>query len=78
MAVILFVLWLVGFALGRGEGVPLARIADAVGTPAYVYSRASIEAAYQAEAERTGVSASRSGVPVASATVNAGTTTAAP
>lgn len=29
------------------EGVPLARIADAVGTPAYVYSRASIEAAYR-------------------------------
>jgi diaminopimelate decarboxylase len=28
------------------EGVSLARIADAVGTPAYVYSRASIEAAY--------------------------------
>jgi diaminopimelate decarboxylase len=40
-------------ATGRGtralhcEGVPLARIADAVGTPAYVYSRASIEAAYR-------------------------------
>ena len=38
---------------GRGkralhcEGVALARIADAVGTPAYVYSRASIEAAYR-------------------------------
>ncbi len=38
---------------GRGtralycEGVSLARIADAVGTPAYVYSRASIEAAYR-------------------------------
>ena len=30
-----------------GEGVPLARIADEVGTPAYVYSRASIEAAYR-------------------------------
>src|ERR1700691_6790253 len=29
------------------EGVPLARIAAAVGTPAYVYSRASIEAAYR-------------------------------
>ncbi|MDR3722557.1 MAG: diaminopimelate decarboxylase [Candidatus Acidoferrales bacterium] len=29
------------------EGVSLARIADAVGTPAYVYSRASIEAAYR-------------------------------
>jgi diaminopimelate decarboxylase len=29
------------------EGVALARIADAVGTPAYVYSRASIEAAYR-------------------------------
>jgi diaminopimelate decarboxylase len=28
------------------EGVPLARIADSVGTPAYVYSRASIEDAY--------------------------------
>jgi diaminopimelate decarboxylase len=40
-------------AAGRGtralycEGVPLARIADEVGTPAYVYSRASIEAAYR-------------------------------
>ncbi len=38
---------------GRGtralycEGVSLARIADEVGTPAYVYSRASIEAAYR-------------------------------
>jgi diaminopimelate decarboxylase len=38
---------------GRGqqtlscEGVSLARIAEAVGTPAYVYSRASIEAAYR-------------------------------
>jgi diaminopimelate decarboxylase len=30
-----------------GEGVPLARIADEVGTPAYVYSRASIEGAYR-------------------------------
>src|SRR5271170_6940196 len=29
------------------EGVPLAHIADEVGTPAYVYSRASIEAAYR-------------------------------
>jgi diaminopimelate decarboxylase len=29
------------------EGVSLARIAGAVGTPAYVYSRASIEAAYR-------------------------------
>jgi diaminopimelate decarboxylase len=29
------------------EGVSLARIAEAVGTPAYVYSRASIEAAYR-------------------------------
>jgi diaminopimelate decarboxylase len=29
------------------EDVSLARIADAVGTPAYVYSRASIEAAYR-------------------------------
>ena len=29
------------------EGVPLARIAEAAGTPAYVYSRASIEAAYR-------------------------------
>ena len=29
------------------EGVPLASIADAVGTPTYVYSRASIEAAYR-------------------------------
>jgi diaminopimelate decarboxylase len=29
------------------EGVPLARIADAAGTPTYVYSRASIEAAYR-------------------------------
>jgi len=28
------------------EGVPLSRIAEAAGTPAYVYSRASIEAAY--------------------------------
>jgi diaminopimelate decarboxylase len=28
------------------EGISLARIADEVGTPAYVYSRASIEAAY--------------------------------
>lgn len=38
---------------GRGtralycEGVSLSRIADEVGTPAYVYSRASIEAAYR-------------------------------
>jgi diaminopimelate decarboxylase len=38
---------------GRGaqalycEGVSLSRIADSVGTPAYVYSRASIEAAYR-------------------------------
>jgi diaminopimelate decarboxylase len=30
------------------EDVPLARIADAVGTPAYVYSAAGIEAAYRA------------------------------
>ena len=30
------------------EGVPLEKIADAVATPAYVYSRASIEAAYRA------------------------------
>ena len=30
-----------------GENVALARIADEVGTPAYVYSRASIEAAYR-------------------------------
>jgi diaminopimelate decarboxylase len=30
-----------------GESVPLALIADKVGTPAYVYSRASIEAAYR-------------------------------
>ena len=30
-----------------GEGVPLASIAETVGTPAYVYSRASIEAAYR-------------------------------
>jgi len=30
------------------EGVSLERIADEVGTPAYVYSRASIEAAYRA------------------------------
>ena len=29
------------------EGVPVASIADAVGTPTYVYSRASIEAAYR-------------------------------
>lgn len=29
------------------EGVPLDRIAEAVGTPAYVYSRASIEEAYK-------------------------------
>jgi diaminopimelate decarboxylase len=29
------------------EAVPLAQIADSVGTPAYVYSRASIEAAYR-------------------------------
>jgi len=29
------------------EGVPLGSIADAVGTPAYVYSRASIETAYR-------------------------------
>ncbi|HEY4052342.1 MAG TPA: hypothetical protein VGL74_01275, partial [Terriglobales bacterium] len=29
------------------EGVALTRLADAVGTPAYVYSRASIEAAYR-------------------------------
>jgi diaminopimelate decarboxylase len=29
------------------EGVSLSRIADEVGTPAYVYSRASIEAAYR-------------------------------
>jgi diaminopimelate decarboxylase len=40
-------------AAGRGtrslhcEGVSLARIAGEVGTPAYVYSRASIEAAYR-------------------------------
>ena len=40
-------------AAGRGsralycEGVSLARIADEVGTPAYVYSRASVEAAYR-------------------------------
>src|SRR5271156_5133125 len=40
-------------ATGRGtralycERVALARIADEVGTPAYVYSRASIEAAYR-------------------------------
>ena len=30
------------------EGVPVASIADAVGTPAYVYSRASIQNAYRA------------------------------
>jgi diaminopimelate decarboxylase len=30
-----------------GEGVALTRIADEVGTPAYVYSRASIETAYR-------------------------------
>ena len=29
------------------EGVPLTRLADAVGTPAFVYSRASIEAVYR-------------------------------
>jgi diaminopimelate decarboxylase len=29
------------------EGVPLQRIAEAVGTPTYVYSRASIESAYR-------------------------------
>jgi diaminopimelate decarboxylase len=29
------------------EGVPLPRIADALGTPSYVYSRASIESAYR-------------------------------
>jgi diaminopimelate decarboxylase len=29
------------------EGVPLVRIADKTGTPAYVYSRASIESAYR-------------------------------
>jgi diaminopimelate decarboxylase len=29
------------------EGVPLARIADEIGTPAYIYSRASIESAYR-------------------------------
>src|SRR5208282_839395 len=29
------------------EGVALSRIADAAGTPTYVYSRASIEAAYR-------------------------------
>lgn len=29
------------------EGVPLPRIADEIGTPTYVYSRASIEAAYR-------------------------------
>jgi diaminopimelate decarboxylase len=29
------------------EGLPLSSIADAVGTPTYVYSRASIEAAYR-------------------------------
>src|ERR1700689_3270991 len=40
-------------AAGRGtralycEGVSLARIADEVGTPAYVYSRASIQATYR-------------------------------
>jgi diaminopimelate decarboxylase len=31
----------------HSEGVPLLGIADAVGTPVYVYSRASIEAAYR-------------------------------
>ncbi|MGD1210610.1 MAG: diaminopimelate decarboxylase [Candidatus Acidiferrales bacterium] len=45
-----------GGAAGKGgrreqmlhcEGVALSRIAEAVGTPAYVYSRASIEAAYR-------------------------------
>jgi diaminopimelate decarboxylase len=30
------------------EGVPLSRIVEATGTPAYVYSRASIESAYSA------------------------------
>src|SRR5262245_16588005 len=30
------------------EGVPLARIADEVGTPAYVYSRTELERAYRA------------------------------
>ena len=30
------------------EGVPLATIADQVGTPVYVYSKAAIEAGYQA------------------------------
>ena len=38
------------FARSRGElqvdGVPLARIADAVGTPAYVYSWPSVRARY--------------------------------
>ncbi len=43
---------LAGRGLGRSqvlhcEGVALPGIADAVGTPAYVYSRASIEAAYR-------------------------------
>jgi diaminopimelate decarboxylase len=46
----------VGGAAGKGpsreqmvhcEGVALSRIAEAAGTPAYVYSRASIEAAYR-------------------------------
>ena len=32
----------------RCEGVPLAAIADQVGTPVYVYSRGAIEAAYRA------------------------------
>jgi diaminopimelate decarboxylase len=45
-----------GGAAGKGrsreqslhcEGVALSRIAEAVGTPAYVYSRASLEAAYR-------------------------------
>ena len=41
-----------GKARSRGqilhcEGVALSRIADAAGTPTYVYSRASIEAAYR-------------------------------
>jgi hypothetical protein len=35
------------------EGVALDRIADAVGTPAYVYSRASIEAAHRSSTARS-------------------------
>src|ERR1700722_709666 len=36
------------------EDVPLSRVAETAGTPAYVYSRASIESAYSALARAFG------------------------